>query len=303
MSSQLALSRDPIERIRQARHGINRVAFSPTGRYVATSDVRMNVSVRQADETLFRRNYESENPKVRPMDRVRGLSFSNDGSLLYIAAGDTLRAVEWMSGRESWAYTPPRSFGFLIISPTSFATSVAGDVAAAFDNGSIAIWDSSGKLNAKWHDNDAPRSMFFTKDGRTLVGTDSFSLCAWNVDTQKKVVRKRLKDRAFGLAVSSAGMVATRSLTTATVWDLEAETPVLTTPVGSGLPLVEFSPVERVLALGSEHAIELIDFVEGPIARFEISDAKVLSLAFSPEGTDLAVGCSDDRVKMIPLPR
>lgn len=302
MSSRLAIPPDPFEVVRQQRFGMNHVTYSLSGALIATSDVRMNVAVHRGDEVEFSRNFESLSQKIRPTDRVRGLQFSPDDRTLYVAAGDSLRAINLANGRETWSYTPPRSFGFLIVSPIALSVSGTGDVAAAFDNGSIAVWDGFGGMRALWHDNDSPRSLFFMKDGSLLAGTDSFSLCAWDIVSRKKVFKRRLQDRVFGMAASAfSTVVATRALRTASLWNLESGEELMSISVGSGLPLVEFHPRKEIVALGTHDAIEMVDFDACPFARFSIDDARVISMAFSPEGNELAVGCSDERLRRFPL--
>jgi len=280
------------------RKGINHVVFSPDGRLMATADVNMNVLVRHEGEVLLSRNFESHNDKIRPTERIRGLRFSPDSSRLYVAAGDTLAAIDIVEHAEAWSYTPPRSWGFLIISPASLAVSAEGDVAAAFDNGSLAVWNSAGELLSLWQDNDAPRTLEFLAGSRTLIGTDSFSFCVWDVETRSKVWKQRLGSRAFGMAACPvAPLAVTRSLSDATVWDLNERTAVAKVPVKPGLPLVAFHPTAPIFALGSKHGVELYDHSGNLGQQHEIESTNVLSIAFSPQDDSLVVGCSDEEVR------
>jgi WD40 repeat protein len=302
MSQRLALPTDPVERARRERHGINHVVYAHEGGRLATSDVRMNVAVYEGEQRIFSQSYESISQKIRPTDRVRGLQFSPDDSTLYVAAGDTVHAVLVSTGEEVWSYTAPRSWGFLIVSPIALAVAPNGDVAAAFDNGSIAVWDQHGSIRALWHDNDSPRSLFFLKDGSLIAGTDSFSLCAWDVASRQKVFKRRLHDRVFGMAASAfATIVATRTLRTATLWDFDSGAELMSIPVGSGLPLVEFHPKKQLVAFGSRDAVEVVDFEGLPVARYTVDGVRVVSMAFSPDGKELTVGCSDDELRRFPL--
>src|SRR6185312_9893508 len=131
-----------IERQQQAEpevtrlgHGINHLAYSPDGKLLACSDVRMNVRViersmdpgteRSAnpphpfsgyprpdmdptwappvefdriEKLLLTRNLFVGDDKIRPTQRIRGLEFTRDSEKLVIAAADTLHCVDSRTG-------------------------------------------------------------------------------------------------------------------------------------------------------------------------------------------------------------
>jgi WD40 repeat protein len=226
------------------------------------------------------------------------LAFSQDGSVLYLAAADTLRAIELGSGDEVWAYTPPRSFGFLIISPLWLSTSSQGDVAAAFDNGSIAVWSQEGILKSLWHHNDAPRMLDFDFQGRLLIGTDSFSLTGWDWQTRKRAFKMPMPARVYGLAVSPlVPIAATRTLHGIHLWDLEQENAIGSMPVGFGLPLLAFSPAQPLMAYTERHSVLLCDLEGHIVDQRPVQGAAIVSLSFAPDGKEIAVGCTDNQVR------
>ncbi len=180
-------------------HGFNRVAVSADGRFIATSDVDMNIVVRQGEEVVFDGNFGSDNDKIRPTERVRGLAFSPGGDTLYIAAGSEVAAIRTTTWMPAWYYEPPRSFGFLIVSPIALDVAATGDVAVAFDNGSIVVWDGNGTKKETIRDNDSPRWMRFVAGGSELVGSDSFSLCKWHPAERKKKSKIVPQSRIFSI--------------------------------------------------------------------------------------------------------
>lgn len=288
---------EPGRRLAKLRNGINHIAYSPDGKTIATSDVHMNVQVTRGGETIFSQRFRSKQDKIRPTDRVRGLQFSLDGRLLFVAAADTLRALEVESGDEIWSYTPPRSFGFLVISPICL-TSRDGDVAAAFDNGSMAVWSESGIMKSLWHHNDAPRTLEFASEGALLVGTDSFSLTGWNWETRKQTFKMPMPARVYGMAVSRRELVAgTRTLHGIHLWDLAQQKAIGAMPVGFGLPLLAFSPTAPLMAYSERHSVMLCDLEGQIVDQRPVQDAAIVSLAFSRDGQEIAVGCTDNQVR------
>lgn len=289
------LSSDPAERVRQQSRGLNNIVFSPTGRLIAISDVRMNVWVRREQEIVFSANYENINPKIRATDRIRDLAFQGD-RYLWIAAGESVRKIDLNEGRELLNYVAPRDWGFLVISPTSIAIAPNGWVAVAFDNGGIAIWSEYGELVQQWTDNDGPRKTSFLDDGERLFGTDSFSLCIWEVATREKIHRWPLEGRAFGVAVCPEyKWVATRGLHEAVVWDLRTGTPFARFNVRPGLPLLQFHPTRPWLGLGAQNGIDVIDVsLSERVEWLPLEGMSLISFAFSPEGDLVLAGTSEE---------
>jgi WD40 repeat protein len=289
---------EPGRKLSNLRNGINHVAFSPDGQTVATSDVHMSVHVVRDSEVLFTRSFNVWQDKIRPTQRVRGLHFSRDGKHLFLAAADTVSAISLATGDVEWSYTPPRSFGFLVISPLWLAASPNGDVAAVFDNGSVAVWGDGGMMKSLWHHNDAPRTIEFSTGGHSLIGTDSFSLTGWDWQTRKQTFKIAMPARVYAMSVSQVlPVVATRTLHGIHFWDLESKKGVGAMPVGFGLPVLAFSPTQPVLAYAERHAVMLADMDGRVIDQRPVPGAAVLSLAFAPDGSGVALGCSDNQVR------
>jgi len=284
------------------RHGINRIAISEDGQRVAISDVDMNVSVYDGPEEVFSENFSSINEKIKPTERIRGMAFSPNADLIYVAAGDIVQAIRIASREVQWSYVAPRSFGFLIISPISLDVSDDGDVVAAFDNGSIAVWDSSGIMKSLWHDNDSPRMVRFVPGGERVVGTDSFSLCMWDVKKRKRKLKLGLSGRVYGMDVHRCGtIVATRTLQDVVLWDLVLKDILGVIPVDPGTPILALHPFEKWVACGEKDHIKITDFDGNVILRHSLHVASALCMAFDPSGSELYVGCTHHQLIRIPM--
>jgi hypothetical protein len=293
------------------KRGINHVCFATAGLLMATADVTMRLRVYANDEILWERDLGSPDDRRRSIQRIRSATFSEDASRLYVAAGDTLAAFDAMSGEPLWEYVPPPTFGFLVTSPTAVSSTGTGlhqpsagidmqeaQVAGTFDNAMIGVWSADGELRAMWYDNDAPRRIAFLQDGRTLLGTDSFSLCVWDVVERKRLCKRRLTDRVYGFASSPAlPYAATRTLHSLQLWDLANDRVGATVPVGVGLPVMAFHPTLPLLAFGERHGVSVADFDGNIVATREVHTASVMSVAFHPQGDDVYLGCSDDSIR------
>jgi WD40 repeat protein len=288
---------DPIRKsgpLDKFEHGYNRVAISTDGRFVATSDVDMNVVVRDEGQAVFECNLGSENDKIRPTERVRGLAFSPDGNLLYAAAGSKVFAIQTSNWETVWEYEPPRSFGFLIISPIALDVSPTGDIAAAFDNGTFVVWDGSGVKKETVRDNDSPRWMRFVANGTHLVGSDGFCVCKWPLPQQKRKLKIAPHSRFFGMDADQTGQfAATRTLQHVVIWDLKEKERAASIPVGPGIPLVAFHPTEELVAYAERSRIALVDFKGKHYRDFDLEVSSALSIVFTRKGDEMLIGCTE----------
>lgn len=276
---------------------VQTVSFGPSRSLMATGDTQRTAKVWHRGEAAKIFNLTCKQDKIRPTERIRGLGFSPDGTVLYAASGDAFNAFNLDSGAVRWSYRPPRSFGFLVVSPIALAVSASGEIAVATDAGRISVWTAAGALKAHWGDNDSPRLMAFTSDDR-VVGTDSFSLASWKSSTGRKIGRKRLRERAFGFAATPDGSrVCLRSIHDVEVWDSEGQELLDRYPVPFGSPLVAISPDGERIAFSGVSEIEVRTIGGTAPQRLDVTGASVRALKFLPEGDGLAAGCSDGTVR------
>ena len=267
------------------------VAFSPNGQYSAVGYASIRIEIFEGERQLSTINLASGNDKIRPTERVRGIAFSEDGELLFVAASDRLFALN-RAGEIAWNYEPPRSFGFLIISPNAVSAS-GGLVVAAFDNGSMATFNEAGKLLKLWKDNETPRKMELTDSGMVL-GSDSFSLCGWDAATGVRRFAYILSQRVFAFSSALNGkLVAVRTLREAMVVEPVRNEVVCRVPVDPSAPIVAMDPPGENMAVGVKGGLEIRDARNGAIVQEVVTPAPVTAVAFSRSGRRLLLGLAN----------
>ena len=283
--------------VRSSGSPVQSLAFTADMRLMASGDTRRVVRVWYRGDLIHEINLSSKQDKVRPTERIRGLAFSPAGDTLYTACGDTLRAISMTTGETRWLHRPPRSFGFLIVSPICLAVSSMGEIAMATDAGRISLWTAEGGMRSQWWDNDSPRQIAFLGDDR-IVGTDSFSVCVWRMDMSRKLSRKRLPERVYGFAAApKVGRICLRTIHDVEVWDMTSDVLVARYPVPYGAPLVSISPDGETLFLGGTSEILMAKVGDDSTKTIEIRGAAVRSLAVQPDGAAVVAGCSDGSLR------
>jgi WD40 repeat protein len=280
---------------------VQSLAFGNTKGLMASGDTHRNVKIWFGGKLLHELRLSSQQDKVRPTERIRGLAFSPGGDTLYVACGDLLRGFSVANGEVRWEYQPPRSFGFLIISPVSLAVSSMGDVAASTDAGRILVFTSDGALFCNAPDNDSPRQIAFLGDDN-LIGTDSFSVCTWRAKTAQKLSRRRLAERTYGFAANADGSrVALRTIHDTQIWDTTANVMLAQYSLTFGPPVVAISKDGSQVAMAGVTDIDL-HTIGGGSAQIPIPAANVRSLKFTPDGGTLVGGCSDGSIRFWEIP-
>ncbi|HVT13445.1 MAG TPA: WD40 repeat domain-containing protein [Fimbriimonadaceae bacterium] len=278
---------------------VNHVVFSREGGLLASSDTAMRVKLWRFRQFVREFDLRSISEKVRPTERIRGLCFNSAEDRLLVAAGEVVASfnLNSPSDQPEWAYTAPRLLAFLIVSPTSIAVSSDDELAATFDNGTIAVWGPNGDRRALIRHNAVPRMLAYLPD-ESLIGSDGFSVSLWRKDQRKPVWHRSSKERIYGLAASRDGkLVAVRQLHRTEVFEIESGAHVGGYKLGRGLPLVEFGPGTHTLAIGSQHAIDLYDVDAGSHARLSLDDAELISLTFFSDSSQIVAGCSDGTIR------
>lgn len=279
------------ELIQRYGQAVVRIATAADGG-VAVGTSGLAVRYQRNGQTLWTAEMRSDDDKIRPTQRIRGLAFSDDGNVLYVAASDEVLAIDVASGDPIWSYRPPRSFGFLVVSPVALDSS--GDiVAASFDNGSVVAWDTKGTQLGIWKTNDAPRMLRLLPNAQ-MVGTDSFSLCLWDVETRATLNRRRLADRAMGFDVSPTGIVIRRSLRSITVENMFDHSLVAKLAAPPGPPLVAINAVSDRIAYAGESTVTLGP-PSNPDQKLDAGE-RISALTYSPFERAFLVGLADGRL-------
>lgn len=294
---------------------VHAVAFAPDGSMLATG--ALDGVVQLWDPATGRRRH-----TLIGHDRgVRQLAFSNDGKLLAVTTWDgAVKVWDVASAKEQATFRVPmrldhsEHFAALIFSPDDRR------LAAGTWHGNGRVWDlatgreviSLGKPN----DLVALHRLLFAPDGKTLVGLihGGRTIRKWDLATGSFADEQRGLENEFPGAFSPDGTLVTSTVpqkagvgeggNIVQFWDL-ASLKRGRTLVGHAHKITQmaFSRDGRTLVTrDSKGFIKVWDLVagkeRGALAKPE---APTLSLALSPDGKRLALGCNDHHVRLLDL--
>ena len=187
------------------------------------------------------------------------LEFFPDGKTLASGSGDR-KIMLWDANTGNLIRTLTGHIGRIL----DIAVSPHSNILIACDGHyEIRLWNlNTGemlkRISEHWH---APRSVIFSADGSTFATGGPGTIYIWDVATTMKM----------------------RTLTNHTYIGAQAV----------------FSPTENTMAAGGFKAVHLLDADTGKLKRQYIGDAEYIStLAYSPDGTILAIGSSDDTLRL-----
>jgi RNA polymerase sigma factor (sigma-70 family) len=286
---------------------VRRVALSPDGTLVASASDCLRVWDTASGKERYQR---------QPQTAIHAVSFSPDGRLLASAAADgTVRLWETQSGKEVQRFQG--SIRSLCFSPK-------GDLLAGSDDKGIRLWQTGGASRGNEERTIVIRqgwinTFAFAPDGQALVsGGQDGMLRAWDVkDGQKLREWKAHRGQVTGVAftpdgktlASCSGYVGNES-GTVQLWEW---------PTGKerarlkGLPeqhvwvdAVAISPDGKTVAACAAPSVWFWDTktgaerpgLAGLEARADTLGSRILSLAFSTDGTILVTGGSDQTVRV-----
>lgn len=231
---------------------------------------------------------------------VRGLAFSPDGQALLSGGDDeTVRIWDARTGDEGSTF----QYGGRVL---SVAWSPDGTlVAAAGVGGRVRVWNrSTGKetITAE-RQPGAVAGIAFTPDGKHLACAGRSDVRLYSVTTGAiAFTLKGSGQPTDALALDRNG----ETLATADadgvvrVWDMPRRQ-ILSSIEGAAElgGCVALSPDGRIVAFNSDGSeVRVCDTVGGKTLRRFPHPQRVLSLAWSPDGTTLVTGCRDGRVRL-----
>jgi WD40 repeat protein len=286
------------------RAGVKAIAASPNGRWTASADCARQI-VLWKDGSPFRTFEPFAFWERFPSSRqVFDIAFSLDSHLLFVAASDRIYAYMLEDGRLAWRFRGPRLWAFLPSNPLGIAVSPAsGELAAGFDDGHMGIWSAGGGCKGFWFDDQAPRRLAYTRAGLHIVGSDLYSICIWETASHAKIARHMCQGRIHCLEISPLDDIAvTRDLHRIRLWRHESGAELASWVVEPGMPLVQFSPTERLLAYSSGNRLIVCDFAGFALAEADSEGSRLLSLSFSFDGTSILAGYDDGVIRRFQSP-
>jgi len=270
---------------------VNRGAFSPDGRTLATSAVRSEeICLWDLDSGRLIRQIRLQGNRPGPTR----LEFSPDGGALISKSSDGLvHFWDLITGKEIRHFPSNENLA------PSYAFAPDGKTFATGQRLEIVFWDLvSGEQRAAWNHGDLVVALAYSPDGKTLVSAGHTSLRFWDVKTGKEL------HRVQGLAIRSAYMLrfspdgktlasagedsAIRLWGVATGKEREPRE-----GHRSGIYQVVFAPDGRKLAtVGGDITVRLWDVATGqPQHVFQGDEWRDIQCAsFSPNGQTILAG-------------
>jgi WD40 repeat protein len=258
-------------------------------------------------------------------DTILGLAVSNDNRTIATAGWDGIRVWDASSGKQLVQIKTPSVSTHIVFAPNG-KTLASGDA-----DGMIRIWDSlKGKLINQYKTReDVISGVAFSPDGQTILSSGCFfveiresasckllSRLGKESETEKAVPERAVAPPVSHLTISPNGkMIACVEMeigmqgairSKLKLWDMRANKKIVTghDPYQLSTPLA-FSCDNRVLIAGvqlsetNERALCLIELSTGKERlRIQLGEVECFSVAFSPDGREMAGGCSDGRVRM-----
>ncbi|MFC0599390.1 WD40 repeat domain-containing serine/threonine protein kinase [Streptomyces palmae] len=295
------------------------VAFSPDGDTLATGAgdgaVRLwDVAGRKVRARLAPRTAPGKTPVA-----VTTVAFSPDGRLLAAGTAGNVVTLWEVAGRRQIASITTADYDS--DSLASLAFSPDGRILATASTGGAQLWHAErgpdlGKRIAVLDDDMLARQVAFSRDGKTLAtvgySDEQNSGSPWSVqlwDVARRKVRRELdrEEEIYGVSYSADGrtIVTAAKDRTVRLWNASDGRSAGSVDETTRVPVqsVEYSPRGSTLAVFDGEVVRLWDTAAHQLTyRLVGNNWNVRTLAFSPDGTQVATTSSDGVVYLWKTP-
>jgi WD40 repeat protein len=286
-------------------------AFSPDGKYVASSSADKTVTIWDIDHG------QQAQPELQPVDPPTGF-----GAVTYSPGGSTVAAAGWDGKIYIWDVatgvlhkpidTHTRSVGAVTYSPN-------GDrIVSADGDNNLQRWEAATGAQVagpmKGHTKVA-QSVAYSRNGKLIAsGGDDMTIRLWSADTGAPIGQplKGHSKSVFSVAFSPDSRRLVSGSLDGTVREWDIANPAHPEKIGEPMVghagevhVVTFSPDGRYIASGGEDGTSRIwnaDSRRAVGAPLSADWDQVYALAFSRDGTKMVSGGSGDHLNLWPLP-
>jgi len=275
--------------------GVQAVAFSPDGNYVAGGTEGETVNIWE----MFTGN---EVNTLEGHNNVMSVAFSHDGK--YLASGSRDKSIKVWNFTSGEEYkTLPGHSGWVY----SVAFSPDGKFLASGSNDKlIFLWEVAAgeKIKTFSGHRDGVASVAFSPDGKFLAsGSMDNTLKLWDVETGKAVQTFSAHAAAvYAVAFSPDGKYLASGSHDAKIiiWDILSGKEITTlTGHSRSVNSIAFSPDGKLLASGSDdYSIKLWSTSTWKELNTLTGQNYIMSIAFSPDSKLLASGSEENNIKL-----
>lgn len=293
---------------------VNAITFSPDGDYLASAGGNNDGFFAGTDFGI--RVWDVNNQSrisewTGSQNRIESLAYSPNGQ--WLASGGWERSIHLWNTETG---TLDQTFEGHQGNVNTLAFSPDGTLlASASDDLTVRLWDvESGQQTATFEHEDRVTSLVFSPDETSLItGSRDELVRLWEVETQEVMQTfEGHENWVLSVDISSDGeqIISGSADGTIRVWNVDNGESVVIMPDGPeneiiSVNSVQFSPDHQLIAAGlSDQSVRVWDTeTQERIIRLGGHETGVLSVAFSPDGKQLATASVDGMILLWHVPQ
>ncbi len=275
--------------------GLHRIAVSPSGK-VAGATLNNRLLLLDSEGLEHLSLLDPKENKSLWNTVIHGLVWTEDEASLIVAEGTRLTSVDAQTGLVNWRIRLKEYLPFLALSALTITRLRGGMVAISTEAGDWQVWSPSGALIRKKKDHAAPHSVGLTTTD-SLLGTDGHVVTEWDVETLEPIRRRLIEKRVHSVAPCLGSPLKwwAKVESDLVLMDWESGEPLISLPVGAGLPALAVS--HDGCEVSWLETSRIMSCVAGSEPRCIMeAEARVLSLAYLPDG-HIVSGWSDGALR------